>query len=67
MSFFKKFEPFIIYIRKTYKRLYIFETYIAIDEIMIAFRGWFKYTTKLPNKFISEGYKVWALAEHGYI
>ncbi len=67
MSFFRKFEPLAIYIRKICKPFYIFGTYIAIDEVMIAFRERSKYTTKLPNKFINEGYKVWALAEHGYI
>jgi len=34
---------------------------------MIAFRGRLKYITKLSNKPISEGYKVWALVEYGYI
>ncbi len=34
---------------------------------MIAFRGRLKYITKFSNKSISEGYKVWALTEYGYI
>ena len=33
---------------------------------MIAFRGRTVHTTKLKNKPISEGYKVWVLADHGY-
>ncbi|SRR6266498_5036216 len=67
ISFFRKFKPLIIYIRKTCKRLYTPKIYIAIDKVIIAFRERFKYTTKLPNKSINEGYKVWTLAEHGYI
>jgi hypothetical protein len=34
---------------------------------MIVYRGRSKYTTKFKNKPISEGYKVWVLAEYGYI
>jgi hypothetical protein len=34
---------------------------------MLAFRGRSKDTTKLKNKLISEGFKNWVLAEHGYI
>ncbi len=58
MSFFRKLESLIIYIRKIYKRLYTPKIYIAIDEVMIVFRGRFKYTTKFSNKPISEGYKM---------
>jgi len=34
---------------------------------MIAFRGRLKYITKFPNKFISEGYKVWVFVKYNYI
>ncbi len=66
-EFFLKVEPLATYIKKTCKRIYIPKIHIAIDEVIIAYRGRFKHTTKLPNKSISEGYKVWVLVEYGYI
>ncbi|MFL5661999.1 MAG: hypothetical protein ACJ8BW_11720 [Ktedonobacteraceae bacterium] len=65
--FFDKLEPIASYIRETCKRVYIPGTHVTIDEAMVAFRGRTKHTTKLKNKPIKEGFKVWALAEHGYI
>jgi hypothetical protein len=34
---------------------------------MLTFRGRSKDTTKLKNKLISEGFKNWVLAKHGYV
>jgi hypothetical protein len=34
---------------------------------MIAYRGRSKHTTKLKNKPINEGYKIWIFAEYGYV
>jgi hypothetical protein len=39
---------------------------VIIDEAMAAFRGRILYTTKLKNKLIKEGFKIWLLADHGY-
>jgi hypothetical protein len=56
--FFKKLKPLTTYIRKICKRVYISETPIAIDEIVVAYRERLKHAIKLPNKLISENYKV---------
>ena len=34
---------------------------------MIPYRGRSDHTIKIKNKLISEGYKVWVLADQGYI
>ncbi|PWW72382.1 hypothetical protein C7212DRAFT_228114, partial [Tuber magnatum] len=41
-------------------------THVSIDEMMIRFIGRSVHTVRLPNKPIPEGYKVFALCEHGY-
>jgi hypothetical protein len=67
ISFFKKFKSLAIHLRNICKRIYISKIYIAIDEIMIAYREPFNYIIKFSNKSISERYKVWTLAKYDYI
>lgn len=62
-----KVKPLATHIRKTCMRVYISSTHVTIDEVMLAFRGRFKDTTKLKSKPIKEGYKNWVLADHGYV
>lgn len=62
-----KVEPLATHIREICMRVYTPGTHITIDEIMLAFRGRSKDITKLKNKPISEGFKNWVLAEHGYV
>ena len=40
---------------------------VAVDEMMIKFHGRSKHTTKMPNKPIPKGFKIWALCERGYL
>ena len=40
---------------------------ISIDKIMIRFFGRSIYTTKIPNKPINRGYKIWALCDRSYL
>jgi len=42
-------------------------TEVSIDAIIIRFIGQSTHTVRLPNKPLPEGYKVFALCEHGYI
>jgi hypothetical protein len=63
----QKIEPLANHIRETCQRVYTPGTHTTIDEIMLAFRGRSKDTTKLPNKPISKGFKNWVLAEHRYV
>ena len=60
-------KPVATHLRTTCKKLWHLGTHIAINEAMIAYRGRTKHTIKIKNKPISEGYKVWVLAEAGYV
>ena len=60
-------EPVAPYLRTTCKKLWHLGTHVAIDKAMIAYRGRTPHTIKIKNKPISEGYKVWVLAEAGYV
>ena len=42
-------------------------TEVAIDEIMVCFYGWSADTCKMPNKPITQGYKIFALADNSYV
>jgi hypothetical protein len=35
--------------------------------MMVPFSGRSQHTLKMKNKPISEGFKVWALCDHGYL
>ena len=66
-EWFAVLEPVATHLRTTCKKLWYLETHVAIDEAIIAYRGRTKHTIKIKNKPISEGYKVWVLAEAGYV
>jgi hypothetical protein len=40
---------------------------VSFDEMMVPFAGRSKHTIKMPNKPIKEGFKIWALCDHGYL
>jgi hypothetical protein len=63
----EKMKSLTTHARETCQRIYTPGTHLCIDEIMLAYEGRSKHTTKLKNKPIKERYKNWALAEHGYI
>jgi hypothetical protein len=42
-------------------------TAVAIDDIMVRCYGRSKDTCKMPNKPIKQGYKIFTLAENGYV
>jgi hypothetical protein len=63
----RKLEPLIIEFRSASERYYQPSTNISIDELMIQCHGQSSYTYKMPNKLINQGYKLYALADHGYI
>lgn len=39
---------------------------MAYDEMMVRFEGRGKHTYRMPNKPITEGYKIFALCDYGY-
>ena len=48
-------------------KYYTPRTEVSIDEAMIRFHGRSRDTFKMPNKPIDEGYKVFCLADRGYV
>ena len=53
--------------RENCRRYWIPGRNIAVDEIMARFFGRSIYTTKIPNKPIKKGYKIWALCDRRYL
>ncbi len=53
-------------IRRNFRTNWLLSSHISIDEAMISFRGRSLHKITLKNKPISEGYKVWVLADNGY-
>src|SRR6185312_9450943 len=42
-------------------------SWLAVDELMIAYQGRTKHTIKIKNKPVKEGFKMWCLGFRGYI
>ena len=62
-----KVEPLASEFERAAQNYYHPGSNISIDETMIRCFGRTKHTIKMPNKPISQGYKIFALAEYGYI
>ena len=60
-------EPVATIIRLSCQQNWSPGSHFTIDESMILYRGRSEHTVKMKNKPISEGYKVWVLADHGFI
>lgn len=54
-------------LRRVSKRYYVPSSNVAIDESMVRCFGRSSHTYKAPNKPISQGFKLYVLADHGYI
>ena len=55
------------HIQNTSSRYWRPSSTISVDEAMVRFTGRSKDIVHLPNKPISVGYKIWAIADAGYI
>jgi Transposase IS4 len=62
-----KIEPVGTIIRKNYQQNWSLASYVAIDKVMLPFLGRSNDTVKMANKPISKGFKIWVLADLGYI
>jgi hypothetical protein len=62
-----KVEPIATMIRTNCQQNWLPATHVAIDEAMLPFRGRSEDTVKMKNKPIKEGFKVWVLADLGYV
>ena len=60
-------EPLLSTFRTASQHYYTPRTNVAIDEIMVRFYGRSSDTCKMPNKPIKQGYKIFALADNGYV
>ncbi|KJZ68721.1 hypothetical protein HIM_11887 [Hirsutella minnesotensis 3608] len=65
-SEFDRIDEWSNHIQQSSLSLYQPGSLIAIDECMIRYTGRSKETTKVPNKPIPVGYKVWVVAQRGY-
>jgi len=63
---YQKLEQLSSALQERFQKYCIPATEVSIDEMMIYFIGRSVHTVRLPNKPIPEGYKVFALCEHGY-
>jgi Transposase IS4 len=66
-SWWAKLEPMLSTFRIACQEYFIPGTEVAIDEIMVRFYGRLSDTCKMPNKPIKQGYKIFALADNGYV
>ena len=57
-----KIQPFVDYIRQKFFEVVIPETYVAVDEQVVPFKGASSLKRYLPKKPKKWGYKLWALA-----
>jgi hypothetical protein len=62
-----KLEPLCSLLRTKFQAYVVLGQNVSFDEMMVPFAGRSKHTLKMKNKPISEGFKIWALCDHGYL
>ena len=62
-----KLEPVASLIREAFKKAYLPSSEVTVDEAMEKFEGRNAHTVKMKNKPIPEGFKLWVLADAGYV
>lgn len=62
-----KVEPLASLLRTKFQAYVVLGQNVSYDEMMVPFSGRSKHTLKMKNKPISEGFKIWALCDHGYL
>lgn len=62
-----KLEPVASSFERAARQYYQPGSNVSVDETMIRCFGRTKHTVKMPNKPIKQGYKIFALANRGYI
>ena len=62
-----RLEPLASNVRDSCQRYWIPGAKLAVDEGMIAYHGHTRHTIKAPHKPIKQGFKFWALGDHGFI
>ena len=62
-----KLNPLNIHLREKFKQYGTTGTHLAVDETIVRFLGRATKTLKLPSKPTPEGFKIWCLANGGYV
>jgi hypothetical protein len=62
-----KLEPLASMLRTKFQAYVVLGQNVSFDEMMVPFSGRSRHTIKMKNKPISEGFKVWALCDRGYL
>lgn len=63
---YEKLNPLASVLQERFRSYYLPATKVAIDEMVVRFCGRSHHTLKIRNKPIKEGYKIFALCDHGY-
>jgi hypothetical protein len=58
-----KVEPSASHLNSTFQHYYSPSSHVSIDELMIRCFSRLKHTYKMPNKPITQGYKLFGLAD----
>ena len=64
---FEKLEELSEHLRHAFKRFWSIGTHLTVDESIQRFQGRSAATVNIPSKPVPEGYKVWVLANAGYV
>jgi Transposase IS4 len=62
-----KLEPLASLLRTKFQAYVVLGQNVSFDEMMVPFAGRSKHTLKMKNKPVKEGFKIWALCDHGYL
>jgi len=62
-----KLDPLSNLLRTKFKAYVVLGQNVSFDKMMVPFSGRSKHILKMKNKPINEGFKIWALCDHGYL
>jgi len=63
----KKLSPLDTHLQERFQAATIPKSWLLYNKIMVSYQGCSKYTTKVKGKPQSDSFKVWAIAEQGYL
>jgi len=62
-----KLDPLASLLRTKFQAYVVLGQNVSFNEMIVPFSGRSKHTLKMKNKPIKEGFKIWALCDHGYL
>ena len=66
-TLFDKLEDLSEHLRRAFKQYWTPGTHLTVDESIQRFQGRSDATVNIPSKPVPEGYKIWVLANAGYV